>query len=130
MKNTHHNCNISPEHAIGGLAVKHWLIITTRQMAFTWVIKVIKSFHRNISLLAAAQQHGSIRGNYSSYCFVELIFDIQTFSDVLSVSESYFFCVKMMLKTAWDRLLVSFMLVAATVLKKMAKFCFRGYIYP
>lgn len=43
---------------------------------------------------------------------------IRTFSDVLSVSMSCFFCVKMMLKTAWERLLVSFMLVAATVLKR------------
>lgn len=42
---------------------------------------------------------------------------VRTFSDVLSVSMSCFFCVKMMLKTAWERLLVSFMLVAATVLK-------------
>lgn len=42
----------------------------------------------------------------------------KTFSEVLSVSMSCFFCVKMMLKTAWERLLVSFMLVAATVLKK------------
>lgn len=39
-----------------------------------------------------------------------------TFSEVLSLSESCRFWVKMMLKTACDRLLVSFMLVAATVL--------------
>lgn len=39
-----------------------------------------------------------------------------TFSVVMSVSASWRFCVKMMLKTAWERLLVSFMFVAATVL--------------
>lgn len=39
-----------------------------------------------------------------------------TFSDVFSVSLSCRFCVKMMLNTAWERLLVSFILVAATVL--------------
>lgn len=46
---------------------------------------------------------------------------VRTFSDVLSVSMSCFFCVKMMLKTAWERLLVSFMLVAATVLKRRSE---------
>lgn len=51
-----------------------------------------------------------------AYLWAEL--SVRTFSDVLSVSMSCFFCVKMMLKTAWERLLVSFMLVAATVLKK------------
>lgn len=40
-----------------------------------------------------------------------------TFSVVMSVSASCRFCVKMMLNTAWERLLVSFMLVAATVLR-------------
>lgn len=40
-----------------------------------------------------------------------------TFSVVMSVSASCRFCVKMMLNTAWERLLVSFMLVAATVLQ-------------
>lgn len=40
-----------------------------------------------------------------------------TFSDVFSESLSCRFCVKMMLNTAWERLLVSFMLVAATVLR-------------
>lgn len=39
-----------------------------------------------------------------------------TFSVVRSVSLSCFLCVKTMVKTAWDLLLVSFMLVAATVL--------------
>lgn len=39
-----------------------------------------------------------------------------TFSVVMSVSASWRFWVKMMLKTAWERLLVSFMFVAATVL--------------
>lgn len=39
-----------------------------------------------------------------------------TFSVVMSVSASWRFCVKIMLKTAWERLLVSFMFVAATVL--------------
>lgn len=39
-----------------------------------------------------------------------------TFSVVMSVSASCRFWVKMMLKTAWERLLVSFMFVAATVL--------------
>lgn len=39
-----------------------------------------------------------------------------TFSVVTLVSASWRFCVKMMLKTAWERLLVSFMFVAATVL--------------
>lgn len=39
-----------------------------------------------------------------------------TFSEVLSESASWRFWVKMMLKTACERLLVSFMLVAATVL--------------
>lgn len=39
-----------------------------------------------------------------------------TFSVVMLVSASWRFCVKMMLKTAWERLLVSFMFVAATVL--------------
>lgn len=34
----------------------------------------------------------------------------------MSVSASWRFWVKMMLKTAWERLLVSFMFVAATVL--------------
>lgn len=43
---------------------------------------------------------------------------LATFSDVLSVSASCRFCVKMMLKTACERLLVSFMLVAATVLQR------------
>lgn len=46
---------------------------------------------------------------------------LRTFSDVLSVSMSCFFWVKMMLKTAWERLLVSFMLVAATVLQTKKK---------
>lgn len=41
-----------------------------------------------------------------------------TFSVERSVSLSYFLCVKTMVKTAWDLLLVSFMLVAATVLKE------------
>lgn len=41
-----------------------------------------------------------------------------TFSVVRSVSLSCFFCVKTMVKTAWDLLLVSFMLVAATVLEE------------
>ena len=41
----------------------------------------------------------------------------RTFSVVMSVSASCRFCVKMMLNTAWERLLVSFMLVAATVLQ-------------
>lgn len=41
-----------------------------------------------------------------------------TFSVVMSVSASCRFCVKMMLNTAWERLLVSFMLVAATVLRR------------
>lgn len=40
-----------------------------------------------------------------------------TFSVVMSVSASCRFWVKMMLKTACERLLVSFMLVAATVLR-------------
>lgn len=39
-----------------------------------------------------------------------------TFSVVMLVSASWRFCVKMMLNTAWERLLVSFMFVAATVL--------------
>lgn len=39
-----------------------------------------------------------------------------TFSVVMLVSASWRFWVKMMLKTAWERLLVSFMFVAATVL--------------
>lgn len=40
-----------------------------------------------------------------------------TFSVERSVSLSCFLCVKTMVKTAWDLLLVSFMLVAATVLR-------------
>lgn len=40
-----------------------------------------------------------------------------TFSVVMLVSASWRFWVKMMLKTAWERLLVSFMFVAATVLR-------------
>lgn len=39
-----------------------------------------------------------------------------TFSESSPVSWSWQRCVKTMVKTAWDRLLVSFMLVAATVL--------------
>lgn len=41
---------------------------------------------------------------------------VLTFSVVMLVSASWRFWVKMMLKTAWERLLVSFMFVAATVL--------------
>lgn len=41
---------------------------------------------------------------------------VLTFSVVILVSASWRFWVKMMLKTAWERLLVSFMFVAATVL--------------
>lgn len=40
-----------------------------------------------------------------------------TFSVERSVSLSYFLWVKTIVKTAWERLLVSFMLVAATVLR-------------
>lgn len=39
-----------------------------------------------------------------------------TFSESSPVSWSWQRCVKTMVKTAWERLLVSFMLVAATVL--------------
>lgn len=46
-------------------------------------------------------------------CFEHLL----TFSVERSVSLSCFFCVKTIVKTAWDLLLVSFMLVAATVLE-------------
>lgn len=44
-----------------------------------------------------------------------------TFSVERSVSLSCFFCVKTIVKTAWDLLLVSFMLVAATVLEGWTK---------
>ena len=40
-----------------------------------------------------------------------------TFSESSPVSWSWQRCVKTMVKTAWERLLVSFMLVAATVLR-------------
>ena len=40
-----------------------------------------------------------------------------TRSPVILVEESYFFCVNMIVNTAWERLLVSFMFVAATVLE-------------
>lgn len=44
--------------------------------------------------------------------------EVPTFSESSPVSWSWQRCVKTMVKTAWERLLVSFMLVAATVLEE------------
>jgi hypothetical protein len=49
---------------------------------------------------------------------------VRTFSPTIFVSGSNRFCDKMMVKTACERLLVSFMLVAATVLQQQQSILF------
>lgn len=103
--------------------------MTTSQAASTQIIKGnTNNFCLPCSIIKSSICLSEKQENIMSFwLWAELV--VRTFSDVFSESMSCFFCVKMMLKTAWERLLVSFMLVAATVLKKGKKYWLGAYYW-